>query len=115
MPLTFRPLTALLALSLATACASTPATLDESNSAELAFADPGSPGGLPGRFTALDGRHIAGLPAVIRVPAGKHTIEYNCPDTITMDTYPTVKSNFEAGRSYVLECTSGGSGRIVER
>ena len=107
--------TLLLGMGLAAACASAPARLDESNSAELAFAAPGSPGGLPGRFTRLDGKRIEGFAERLRVPAGRHRIEYNCPDTITMDAYPTVEADFEAGRRYVLECTSNGPGRVVER
>lgn len=109
------PVALLVCSALAGACASTPAKLDENNSAELAFAQPGSPGGMPGRFTRLDGKRIEGFVELMRVPAGKHTIEYNCPDTITMDAYPTVKADFEAGRSYVLECTATGNGRVVER
>lgn len=110
-----KPAALFLSIALAAACATTPATLDDTNSAELAFAQPGSLGGMPGRFTALDGKRIPGFSESVRVPAGKHTVEYNCPDTITMDTYPTVKARFEPGRRYVLECGSNGADRIVER
>ena len=115
LPRTLRSAVLLLCFGLAMACAGTPAKRDETTYAELAFAQPGSPGGLPGRFTRLDGKRLPDYPGVLRVPAGTHTIEYNCPDTITMDAYPSVKANFEPGRRYLLECTSNGPGRIVER
>lgn len=97
------------------ACASTPEPLDATNSAELGFASPGSPGGLPGRFAAVDGRRIEGGPASIRVAAGTRTVEYNCPDTITMDSLPAVKATFIAGRRYVLACKANEPGVITER
>ena len=102
-------------LILLASCASIPEHLDVTNSAQLSFATSASAGGLPGRFTSLDGKRIEGNPISIRVPVGRHTIEYNCPDTITMDTYPTVSATFVAGRSYVLRCEANEPGVVTER
>jgi hypothetical protein len=102
-------------VALLSACASAPVALDANNSAGLGFVNPGSPGGLKGRFMAIDGKRIEGSPESIRVPAGKHTIEYGCPDTITVDEQPTVKAEFAAGRNYVLACAANQPGVITER
>lgn len=101
--------------ALLASCASAPAHLDAGNSAELGFAVSASPGGLPGRFTALDRKPIAGNPVSIRVPTGIHSVEYDCPDIITMDAYPTVRFTFAAGRRYVLACSANQPGAVTER
>lgn len=83
--------------------------------ATLAFARPAAAGELPGRFTRLDERSIVGAPSRIQVPAGKHTIAYQCPNTISVDALPTVRATFVAGGDYVMECDGEGAGNVVVR
>lgn len=104
-----------LLAALSAACVSNGWEPGPGHSAELGFARQHAPGSLPGRFTRLDGRAIPDAPMVIRVPVGKHTIEYTCPDVLTLDTYPMVQAEFTAGRSYVLECDADSPGVIRER
>ncbi len=94
-------------------CASVPAELTQHNSAHLVFANQAAASGIPGWFSAIDGRQISGTPTAIRVPPGTHTISYSCPDHITLDQHPTVRGTFRAGAEYALEC--GQSVRIFER
>lgn len=98
------------------ASASAPMPSTEAGSAELAFADPGSPGGLAGTFSAIDGERLADVTAgaPIRVPAGEHTIEYSCPDRIAMGQWPTVRATFVAGRRYALDCAADSPAVVRE-
>ena len=98
-----------------TACMTAGPALGTDNSAELSFAKQPSPGGMPGYFSALDGKELPNSDTSIRMPAGKHTISYSCPDTITLDTHPTVRATFAAGRSYVLTCEANQPGSVTER
>lgn len=104
-----------LLAALAVGCVSSGEQPGPDYSAELAFAREHAPGSLPGRFTRLDGRAIPGEPMVIRVPVGRHSIEYTCPDVLTLDTYPTVRAEFTAGLRYVLECDADSPGVVRVR
>jgi hypothetical protein len=97
------------------ACVGTGAVPGPENSASLEFARAHAEGGLAGQFIRIDGRDVADKSMAIRVPAGRHTIEYACPDVLTVDARPTVRADFVAGRSYVLECDAQTEGVVRER
>ena len=104
-----------IAVACLTACATTYSNLSVDNSAELSFAKQPSPGGLPGRFAQIDTQKLGGVSSSVRVPAGRHTVTYTCPDTVTLDAYPTVTAKFVAGRRYALSCEANKPGSITER
>jgi hypothetical protein len=106
-----RRFVAILFVGMAAGCAGAGPMLGPGNSADLGFSKPAA-SGFQGRFTKLDGRAIPNGPTVIRVPSGRHTIEYTCPDVLTLDTYPTVRAEFTAGRSYALECGANAPGVV---
>ena len=79
------------------------ATFDRSEYATLLFEQPpimGSPGGILGIGEVTD---FGGVPSMLVRP-GKRTVYYRCPGTIAMDEQPNLRSSFEAGATYVLEC-----------
>lgn len=104
-----------IAAACLTACATTNSNLSVDNSAELSFAKQPSPGGLPGRFTQIDTQELRSVGASVRVPAGRHTVTYTCPDTVTLDAYPVVTAKFVAGKRYALSCEANKPGSITER
>lgn len=110
-----RSVASTLSFLLLAGCATPQQVLDATNSAELTFARENDPQGYAGGFEQLNGKRIEGYPSVIRVPTGDHTIVYNCPNVISMDSRPEVRASFVAGKRYVLECGANEPGTIRER
>ncbi len=95
------------------ACSTVPAEF--SAPAELAFADTGAATGMPGSILAIDGKALPGRPSSAQVPAGRRTISFWCPNTVTLDTPPQVTGQFTSGTSYVLSCSANSEAVISRR
>jgi len=95
----------------ATGCASMPPQA----AATVGFAEPAAPGGLPGSFRELDGRTLAGSPQGLTVAPGRHRLGYTCPNTLVLDSPPSIVGTFEAGGTYLLRCHRDGPATLERR
>ena len=59
---------------------------------------------------SIDG-HTVSLPvdAPIYVMEGRRRIGYLCPGSINVDAWPELSHDFQAGKTYVLDCTAKAS------
>ena len=62
-------------------------------------------------ITSVDGHTFSAmLGSTLYVMEGRRVIGFVCPGHITVDTGPRITYDFEAGKSYVLDC--GGTAEI---